>query len=131
MDPLTAVTTATVSFLVPYFQKTGETLAQKLGEQLYTLLSDRVHKPGAREALHDLAQKPANHDLQAALRVQLTKLVQEDPALGSAIQECLDQAPQPSLPGITIHQQAGDQAFQIGQVTGNVAVDRSAREDLP
>jgi hypothetical protein len=49
-------------------------------------------KPAAGEAATDVADHPDDADTQAALRVQLRKLLTDDPALASEIQSLLEDA---------------------------------------
>ena len=55
-------------------ERSGE-IAQALWKQLGSKLGER---PAASEAVHDAAANPDDADAQAALRVQLSKLLAED-----------------------------------------------------
>ena len=99
-----------VSFMapfLPYLLKGGKLAAKKafetLGEQfseesweqaerLWNKLRPRVEtKPAAREAAQDVAANPNDTDAQAALRLQLKKLLAEDSALAVEIARLLRQ----------------------------------------
>jgi hypothetical protein len=81
LDPATinVLVSAAVAFLTPYLTKAGEAVAKKTGEDVYQALRARfLKKPAAQEALNDLEMAPRDPDLQAAVRVQLRKLLEED-----------------------------------------------------
>lgn len=70
-------------------------------------------RPAALEAAHDLVSTP-DSDHEAALRVQLIKLLNEDHTLAAEIAHLLTE--HFSTKGTTtITQTAGDHAFQVGQ----------------
>src|SRR5262245_58360753 len=97
-----SVTTALVP-LLPYLLKAGEKAAEETGKtvanqslewgkSLWSKLKPKVEaKPAALEAAQDVAQSPQNQDLQAALRVQLNKLLTEDQSLAEEVGRWLDQ----------------------------------------
>lgn len=81
MDPITisAIAASAVTFLSPYLAKAADSIVPKAAEELYGALRARLtQKPAAAEALHDLEKAPADADAQAALRLQLKKLLGED-----------------------------------------------------
>jgi hypothetical protein len=97
-----SVTTALVP-LLPYLVKAGEKAAEETGKtvagqswewtkSLWTKLKPKVEgKPAALEAAQDVAQSPGDEDLQAALRVQLEKLLTEDQSLAEEVTRWLEQ----------------------------------------
>jgi hypothetical protein len=97
-----SVTTALVP-LLPYLLKAGEKAAEETGKavagqswewakSLWTKLQPKVEaKPGALEAVRDVAQSPGDEELQTALRVQLRKLLTEDQSLAEEVSRWLDQ----------------------------------------
>jgi len=123
MDPQTiSVTAATaVGFLSPYLAKAGEAAAKKVGEDIYQLFKTRFgSKPAAEEALSDLEKAPDDADHQAALRVQLKKVLAEDEEFAEQVQRLLQQAGETQAGATIIQQTAGDNAKQFGQVFGDV-----------
>ena len=110
-----------------------ETAAEKLGEaswakaqQIWSQLQPKVNaKPAAKEAAADVAHDPDDADLQAALRVQLKKILDTDPDLSQAIAQLL----QPLDPGpqtLHINQTVtGDRNPIIGQTSGGTVVNIS------
>ena len=123
MDPQTisVIATTAVGFLSPYLAKAGEVAAKKVGEDIYQALKARFGvKPAAQEALTDLEKAPSDTDLQAALRVQLKKLLAEDEAFAAQLQQLLQKAGGTEAGATIIKQVAGDNAKQFGQVFGNI-----------
>jgi hypothetical protein len=89
--------------LLPYLLKVGEKAAEEGGKKLageawdgakalWSGLWPKVEaKPAALEAAKDAAQAPEDADLQAALRVQLGKLLKDDASFASEIEGLLAQ----------------------------------------
>ncbi len=81
-----------IQFL-PYLVKAGEKAAEEAGKQLGgeawgkvktvwgKLQSSVQTKPAAQEAVQEVARNPQDADAQAALRLQLKKILTEDEAL--------------------------------------------------
>jgi hypothetical protein len=119
-----SVTTALVP-LLPYLLKAGEKAAEETGKtvagqswewakSLWTKLKPKVEaKESALEAAQDVAQSPEDEDAQAALRVQLKKLLTEDQSLTEEVSHWLEQG---KAAGINVFA-AGDRSVAIG---GNV-----------
>ena len=94
----------TVQQLTPILQQYGPLFATKTVEALGEKVPDAVGKlwqslktkfdtkAAAKEALTDLLKTPDDADLQAAFRVQLKKLVEEDAAFGEQLQALLKDA---------------------------------------
>lgn len=123
MDPQTisVIATTAVGFLSPYLAKAGEVAAKKVGEDIYQALKARFgKKPAAQEALADLEKAPSDTDLQAALRVQIKKLLVEDEAFAAQLQQLLQKTGGTEAGATIIKQVAGDNAKQFGQVFGNI-----------
>lgn len=104
MLDLIALTKETVTFLapfLPYLVKAGENVAEeagkKLGEQagggawgaakaLWAKLRPHVEaKSVAQEAVQEVATNPKDEDAQAALRLQLKKIFNEDESLAQEV----------------------------------------------
>jgi hypothetical protein len=118
---ISILATTAVGFLSPYLAKAGEAIAKKIGEEVYQALKTRVsNKPRAQEALVDLEKAPEDPDRQAALRVQLRKLLEEDEAFAMQLQQALKEAETTEAGATIIKQIAGDNAKQFGQVFGNI-----------
>jgi hypothetical protein len=88
--------------LLPYLLKAGEKAAEtgktiagqswEWTKSLWIKLKPKVEaKPTALEAAQDAAQTPEDEDLQAALRVQLKKLLTEDQSLADEVSRWLEQ----------------------------------------
>lgn len=97
MDTVT-IATALVTVLGPHLPrllelggKVADGAAEKVGEKLvegvgklWEKLRDKFKQhPGLKSAAQDLAQAPADKDLEAALRVQLRKLLASDPTFAN------------------------------------------------
>ena len=109
--------------LLPYLLKAGETAAEETGKavagqswewakSLWTKLKPGVEaKPAALEAVQDIAHAPEDEDLQAALRVQLKKLLTEDQSLAEEVSRWLEKG---KAEGINVSA-AGDRSVAIGR----------------
>ncbi|GEM_PF-406785 len=128
------LTTQLVPFLapfLPYLLKMGERAAEEAGERLGAVAWEKAKalwgklrpkveaKPAAQEATRDLAAAPQDDDAQAALRLQLKKLLQEDEALAAEIARLWGEA---QAAGATVTA-AGNRSVAIGgNVSGSVIV---------
>lgn len=125
-----SVTTALVP-LLPYLLKAGEKAAEETGtkvadqslewaKSLWSKLKPKVDaKPAALEAAQDVAQTPDDEDAQAALRVQVKKLLAEDQSLAEEVRRWLEQG---KAAGITVTA-SGDRSVAIGgDVKGSTIV---------
>jgi hypothetical protein len=89
---------------LPYLLKVGEGLGTRtarhvedkgwdLATRLWGRLGDRVAaRPSAKEAAAELAAAPTDEDARAALRVQIRKLLVEEPALAHELEALLKDA---------------------------------------
>lgn len=131
MDPATTAATI-VTMLSPHLpdlwqlgDKFAEGMVKKLGEKAaesithlwQKLRGQAEQQPALKSALGDLAQAPADADLQAALRVQLRKLIVGDPALLADLTTALAKS-QPGTRTQTIHGSVVN-AVQGDQYTGD------------
>ena len=92
MDPATIATLA-VTWLVPYLTQAGEAVTKKMGERFFAAIKSRIEdKPAAQEAVNDLEKAPTDADAQAALRLQLKKLLTEDKAFAEEIEKLVQAA---------------------------------------
>ncbi len=124
--------------VLPYLLKAGEKAAEEAGKKLagdawdgakalWAKLWPRVEaKPAALEAVRDAAQAPDNTDFQAALRLQLSKLL-EDQTLAAEIEQLLAQAKGGSnvsadRGGVAYGDHARDNIAITGGVKGDIVV---------
>jgi hypothetical protein len=83
---LTASIAPFLPFLLNLDNKTPESAAFSKAQAIWKILGSKVEaKPTAQEAAIDLAKNPNDKDLQATLRVQLKKLLDQDAELSKAI----------------------------------------------
>ena len=132
------LSTQLVQLLAPYLpyllkglklagQEAAKALGEKAGEQgfeqakaLWDKLRSKMEAgPAALEAAQDAAAHPDDEDSLAALRLQLKKLLAEDPALAQELARLL---PQSGPAGQTVIA-SGDRSVAIGgSVSGSVIV---------
>lgn len=123
--------TAFLAPFLPYLLKAGEKAAEEAGKKLgeaawgrakalWGKLRPKVEsRPAAREAVQDLAAAPEDADAQAALRLQLKKLLTEDPALAAEITRLWQEAQAAGVAVIA----GGTRSVAIGgSVTGSTIV---------
>jgi hypothetical protein len=114
-----AVGKATESARVKY----GEAAFAKAKEVWEKLRPKVEAKEAAKEAAIDVANSPQDEDSQAALRVQLKKLLEQDEELMKAIAQILEADEPDGTPGIQIVQNVtGDRNQVIGPMTGSQAI---------
>ena len=130
-----AILTAFITPFLPFLLKLGgtateaatESAASKFGEAawqkaqtVWKELRPKVQaKESAKEAVTDVANDPEDEDSQAALRVQLKKLLTADEALADTIAQILQEDAADGTPGAQIVQNVtGNQNQVIGQVKG-------------
>ncbi len=116
---------------LPYLLKAGEKAAEEAGKKfgadawerakaLWTKLRPKVEaKPTAHEAVQDVAAAPDDPDTQAALRLQLKKLLAEDEALAAEVARLWEAA---KAAGVTVTA-AGKRSVAIGgSVSGSTII---------
>jgi predicted RNase H-like HicB family nuclease len=137
-----------VTFLTPFLpsllnlgSKVFDGAIEELGadtfhkaQSIWAALSPKLKaKPTAQEAVTDLAAAPDNPDLQAVLRVQLQKLLSQEPALAETLTSILNEPEGDGTPGIQIVQRViGNRNQVINQnystaitnIKGNVSIGR-------
>ena len=131
---ITALTAFITPFL-PFLLKLGqgateavaESVASKFGEAawqkaqaVWIVLSPKVNaRETAKEAVADVANNPEDEDYQAALRVQLKKLLANDAALAHQLAKILREDSSKNTPTTKIIQNvSGNQNQTIGQISG-------------
>ncbi len=125
MNDISQLTSQLAQFLapfLPYLLKMGEKAAEEAGKKLGAEAWERAKalwgrlrpkvesKPAAREAVEDAAAAPQDEDALAALRLQLKKLLAEDPALATEIARLWGEA---QAAGVTVAA-SGDRSVAIG-----------------
>jgi hypothetical protein len=124
---LTALLAPHLPTLMKLGGKAAESAASKIGtdtwevaKKIWDKLSPTVEKKeAAKEAAIDVANNPEDEDLQAALRVQLKKLLEQDKELAQAIAKILSDTPPEAIAGVQITQNVtGNKNLTIGQMTG-------------
>ena len=115
---------AVVALLKPLFEKALDKGAEEVGKAAVTGLLDKfkakVGHAGAKEALDDLSQQPADADTQAALRRQLVKAMEADPALADFVKTWLAEAqPQATAMGINLTAQVSGDNNKVNQISGS------------
>lgn len=107
--------------------KSGETAGTELTKNalnkasaIWEKLFPKVQaKEAAKEAAEDVANAPNDADSQAALRVQLKKILESDADLAEAIAKIMQEDAPDGTPGTQIVQHVtGNQNQVIGQMTG-------------
>ncbi|MGI9147019.1 MAG: hypothetical protein ACR2IK_10780 [Chloroflexota bacterium] len=139
--PLAGQIVQILSPFLPYLVKVGEGLgtqaAERVGDKgwelattLWSRLGTRLEaRPSAREAAADVAAQPADEDARAALRVQIRKLLADEPELQHELEAVLKEAQAGSSTSVTA---SGDRSVAIGHdaqastiITGDQARQRT------
>ena len=130
---LTKALSAATGPLVTTGEELIKSVGQAAGEHAAALLKAISRKfkgrPTAEEAMADLVKTPDDQDAQAALRLQLKKLLEADEAFAHELRQLLDAASKAAAGGETKVNVDGERSIGIGGdvnapiFTGNV--DRS------
>lgn len=104
-----------LSPLLPFLLNLGQQSAEKTADEASTKFSAAawqkaqsiwnklrpkiVSKAAAAEAIEDVVRNPDDKDMQASLRVQLKKLLEQDEALTRAIAEIMNENASDGTPG--------------------------------
>ncbi len=124
---LTALLAPHLPTLMKLGGKAAESASGKIGtdawetvKKIWAKLSPKIEgKESAKEAATDVANNPEDKDLQASLRVQLKKLLEQDKELEDAIAKILAEASPEVIAGVQITQNVtGNKNLTIGQMTG-------------
>lgn len=101
--------TAILAPLLPYLLKLGDKAAEETGAQvggdawnlaksIWTRIGPRLsEKTASQEVVADVAANPVDHDTQAALRLQLKKLLTAHPDLAQFVVDELSASPQAAV----------------------------------
>jgi hypothetical protein len=138
MDPnaVSTIAASAVSLLVPYLAKVADKASEEFGKavatnawertkQLYQTIRVRFGgKEAAKEAFDDLERAPNDPDLQAAVRVQLRKFIQDDEDFAKQIADLLKSAADADVDTVFNTQINGDvnKLVQMGTVYGDVTI---------
>jgi formylglycine-generating enzyme required for sulfatase activity len=141
LDALVKTITSLLAKALPYLEKGRGKRAEEMGDQLGAVAWEGVkaawnklrpklkEKPSAQEAIEDFQQASDDPDTQAALRLQLKKLLKADPDLAQELADLLPVNAQP----ITYAAEAHDESV-IAQnrsvASGKVAVGRNVQGDV-
>lgn len=115
---------STVALLAPLLGKALDKGVEEVGKAAATgilsKLKDKLSHAGAKEALEDLSKQPTDADTQAALRRQLVKAMEADPAMGEVVKTWLGEAT-PQAAEIGINQTANTQGNNntVIQISGS------------
>jgi hypothetical protein len=113
--------------LLPYLLKAGEKaleeVAKKFGADTWDLakaLWGKLHQrieaiPAAQEAVQHVAAMPNDEDIQAALRLQLKKVLAEDGALAQEVKQLCETRKQGGITIIT----AGERSMAARRIEGS------------
>jgi len=102
MDQIATLATSAVAALSPYLAEAGKEIAKDTGTAafgkigaLYDYLKRRFQGHSSAEgALDDLKANPSDEDTQAALRVQMKKVMNDDPDSVKTIRQILSEIKQ-------------------------------------
>jgi hypothetical protein len=106
INPVSLATTlaALLAPALPHLLKSGEKVAEEAGKVIGTQAWEQVkvlwerlrpkveQRPAAKEAVDEVAHAPADEDAVAALRLQLRKILAEDPTLAAELAPLAEQA---------------------------------------
>jgi hypothetical protein len=122
--PLAGQLVQILSPFLPYLVKAGEGVGSKaaqalqdqgwdLAKKVWDRLGARVEtRAAAHEAAADLAAQPSDEDAQAAMRVQLRKLLADEPGLQKELEALIKSAPGAgNITNVTV---SGDRSVGIG-----------------
>ena len=136
--PLAGQVVAILAPFLPYLVAAGQKVADgavkelegkagQVAQALWERLNPRVEaKPAAQEAVQDVAASPDDQDAQASLRVQVRKLLSDEPALAEELARVLEEHQQTGA--ITNVTASGDRSVALGRdVQGSTIItgDRS------
>ena len=91
MDPVT-LATAAVAALAPYLVAGGTEAAKQAGQDLYAWLKAKL-TPAGKAALAEVERAPQDGDAQRALRLQLRKQLEAEPALLTELARLVEAPP--------------------------------------
>jgi hypothetical protein len=117
---LTASIAPFLPFLLNFDDKTPESAAFSKAQDIWKIVGSKIAaKATAQEAAIDLAKNPNDKDLQATLRVQLKKLLDQDAELSKAIEQILPaDTPQSTTPDKIQQNVTGNNNQVIATVSG-------------
>lgn len=134
MDHETAkrIAAQALAALLPALTSAVETGSPSTSIPIHTTLAARfASRPSAQEALSDLEKTPQDEDLQASVRSQIRKLLDEDPAFAAELQGLLENSP----PGSVTASNRGVAASNLrgtvitGDIGGSVSIGGTGDKD--
>jgi hypothetical protein len=115
-----------VSLLTPYLAKAAGKGAEQVGSEvvsrmakLYDTLKAKLTKPAAADALADLEKAPEDTDTQAALRLQLKKVLAEDTDLRQALEPLVREIQDKGGAGIAQTANVSGNENDVNQISGS------------
>ncbi|GAA3446535.1 hypothetical protein [Planomonospora venezuelensis] len=130
---------ALVSYLAPLLPQllniaagTGDGGGQEgpgFGQRIWERLRGRVEeRPAASEAVNDVAENPDDEELRTVLKVQLKKLLAEDPGLAAEIGRIFDEARSAGVAGtVTTVTASGQGSVAIGRDVSGSRITTTTR----
>lgn len=134
MDPAT-LAPAILTFLTPYLAKAGGNLADALAEnapnyagKMWTAIMEKFrNKPAAEEAVRDLLENPTDADNQAALRKEIRKAAEEDPAWLTLLADLLSKAQAETAQQVKLSGERNVVVNVGGNAQGNIVIGSNNR----
>ena len=127
MDPITlAIVTALSAGVTGGVKKVGEIAFSDAYHALKALIKKKCGgKSDLSDAVTSLEKKPESNARQAMLQEEVTAVrADKDLDLLQAAQVLMVELEKRAEGSVTISQQAGDNAIQIGQISGNATIGR-------
>ena len=127
LERLSFAWTATSGYVhyPPYVNLTGNRLKVRGSEvvsrltKLYDTLKAKLTKPAAAEALADLEKAPENADAQAALRLQLKKVLADDADLRHALEPLVREIQDKGGAGLAQTANVSGNENDVNQISGS------------
>jgi hypothetical protein len=134
MDPTTisALAAGMVAVLAPYLAKAGEEFAKEVGKAasdklgaLCQMVKARLQAhPAGAKALAEVAAKPEDEAARSALRLELEKQMEADPAWAGTLRQLLDEVAQDKQGATFLTQVYG------GKVGKIINIDRTKKVQI-
>lgn len=118
--------------LLPALTDAIESGSSSAPTPIHTVLAERfASRPSAQEALSDLEKTPQDEDLQASVRSQIRRLLDEDPAFTAELQSLLESSPAGSVNASNRGVAAGQLRGTVitGDIGGSVSIGGSGDKD--
>jgi len=130
MDPV-SLTAAVTTFLAPYLAKAGKSLVDKASDELTgavgklwdSLKAKMESRPESASLPTDLAKTPEDVDTQGGFRLQLKKILTEDPEFSEMLAKLFDEAKSASsttIGGNNVEASNGSTVNNLNNAGGNI-----------